>query len=162
MAYTLTNVNYWVKCFWDSFMWLRILEILSLFSLPCLKNIPLSVYLFISWEIYVFRFWLFWINLLWKFKQRYYMNMLFYIKSIYLYMYGCFVYMYVCEPHAHSDLRPEAGIGLPGARGLLWATIQMLGIEPRSSGRAVSSLNCWAISPGPIVLFFTLSKYTRV
>jgi hypothetical protein len=29
----------------------------------------------------------------------------------------------------------------------LWATMELLGIELRTSGRAVSALNCWAISP---------------
>jgi hypothetical protein len=35
----------------------------------------------------------------------------------------------------------------------LWAVMWVLGTEPRSSGRAVSALNCWAIS---IALFLIL------
>jgi hypothetical protein len=31
----------------------------------------------------------------------------------------------------------------------LWATMWLLGIELRASGRAASALNCWAISPAP-------------
>ena len=31
----------------------------------------------------------------------------------------------------------------------LWATMWLLGIELRISGRVVSALNCWAISPAP-------------
>jgi hypothetical protein len=31
----------------------------------------------------------------------------------------------------------------------LWATMWLLGIELRTSGRATSALNCWAISPAP-------------
>jgi hypothetical protein len=31
----------------------------------------------------------------------------------------------------------------------LWATMWLLGIEFRTSGRTVSTLNQWAISPGP-------------
>ena len=36
----------------------------------------------------------------------------------------------------------------------LWATIWVLGIELRTSGRVVGALNRWAISPAPITLFF--------
>ena len=35
----------------------------------------------------------------------------------------------------------------------LWATMWLLGIELRTSGRAVSALNCWAISPARLIYF---------
>ena len=35
----------------------------------------------------------------------------------------------------------------------LWTAVWVLGIEPRSSGRAVSALNCWAISPAQGICF---------
>ena len=35
----------------------------------------------------------------------------------------------------------------------LWATMWLLGIELRTSGRAVSALNRWAISPAPVIKF---------
>jgi len=38
----------------------------------------------------------------------------------------------------------------------LWATMQVLGIEPGSSGRPASALNHWAISPTPRITFFIL------
>jgi hypothetical protein len=31
----------------------------------------------------------------------------------------------------------------------LWATMWLLGFELGTSGRTVSALTCWAISPGP-------------
>ena len=40
----------------------------------------------------------------------------------------------------------------------LWATMWLLGIEPRSIGRAVSALNHWAISPARYFYFF-VSKH---
>ena len=36
---------------------------------------------------------------------------------------------------------------------LLWAAMWVLGIKPQSSGRAASSLSCWAISPVPKISF---------
>jgi hypothetical protein len=36
----------------------------------------------------------------------------------------------------------------------LWATMCLLGIEFRPSGRAVSALNHWAISPAPQTVFY--------
>jgi hypothetical protein len=41
----------------------------------------------------------------------------------------------------------------------LWATMWLLGIELRISGRAVSALNLWAISPAQHLLFLTKYKY---
>jgi hypothetical protein len=35
----------------------------------------------------------------------------------------------------------------------LWATMWLLGIELRTSGRAVGALNRWAISPAPETVF---------
>jgi hypothetical protein len=36
----------------------------------------------------------------------------------------------------------------------LWATMWLLGFELRTSGRAVSILNHWAISPASVFFFF--------
>jgi hypothetical protein len=38
----------------------------------------------------------------------------------------------------------------------LWATMWLLGIELRTSARAVSVLNRWVISPAPIFLLWEL------
>jgi hypothetical protein len=46
-----------------------------------------------------------------------------------------------------SSYIPEEGKGLHYR--WLWATMWLLGIELRTSGRAASALNCWAISPDP-------------
>jgi hypothetical protein len=46
---------------------------------------------------------------------------------------------------------PEEGIG--SHYRWLWAIMWLLGIELRTLGRAVSDLNCWAISPAPVVGF---------
>ena len=40
----------------------------------------------------------------------------------------------------------------------LWATMWLLGSEPRTSGRAVSAPNRWAISPAPVFIFFKHSS----
>ena len=57
-----------------------------------------------------------------------------------------FIYcMYVSTLELSSDT-PEEGIIRPHYR-WLWATMWLLGLELRASGRAVSPLNCWAISP---------------
>jgi hypothetical protein len=54
--------------------------------------------------------------------------------------------------HSHTMLlfpdTPEEGIR--SHYRWLWATMWLLGNELRTSRRAVSALNCWAISPAPI------------
>lgn len=42
------------------------------------------------------------------------------------------------------------------------AALWMLRTEPGSSARAVGTLNCWAISPGPALAIFQLSNSTSV
>ena len=42
--------------------------------------------------------------------------------------------------------------------GCLWAAMWMLGIEPWTSGEATSVLNCWATSPAPWIVFFSIVK----
>lgn len=54
----------------------------------------------------------------------------------------CFICMYISMP--------EEGIR---SHRLLWATTWLLGIELRTSGRMVSALSCWAISPAPKAWF---------
>jgi hypothetical protein len=59
-----------------------------------------------------------------------------------------FVCLFVCLFYVITSLSldtPEEGIR-PYYR-WLWAPMWLLGIKLRSSGRAVSALNCWAISP---------------
>jgi hypothetical protein len=48
---------------------------------------------------------------------------------------------------------PEEGIG--SHYRWLWATMWLLGIELRTSGRAVSALNHWANSPVPLQMIFS-------
>ena len=43
-----------------------------------------------------------------------------------------------------------------------WAAMWVLGIELRSSGRAASALNCWAISPAPNCTFLTAKDEAKV
>jgi hypothetical protein len=52
-----------------------------------------------------------------------------------------------------SSDTPEEGI--ISCNGWLWATKWLLGIELRTFGRAVSALNCWAISPAPNLFILT-------
>lgn len=41
----------------------------------------------------------------------------------------------------------------------LWATMWLLGLELRSSGRAACTLNHWAISPAPVGLLLSLKHF---
>ena len=43
----------------------------------------------------------------------------------------------------------------------LWVTMWLLGIELRTSGRAVSALNCWAISLAPALISLWLLGFER-
>jgi hypothetical protein len=54
--------------------------------------------------------------------------------------------MYMCILSISSDT-PEEGIR--SHYGWLWANMWLLGIELRTSGREVSALNRWGISPAP-------------
>jgi hypothetical protein len=54
--------------------------------------------------------------------------------------------MYVSTLSLSSET-PEEGIG--SHYRWFWATMWLLGIELRNSGRAVSAFNRWAISPAP-------------
>ena len=55
-----------------------------------------------------------------------------------------FIFIYVSTPSLSSDT-PEEGIRFP--YWWLWATMWLLGFELKTFGRAVGTLNCWAISP---------------
>jgi len=55
-----------------------------------------------------------------------------------------FIFLCIWVLSLSSDT-PEEGIG--SHYRLLWATMWLLGIELRTSGRAVSAFNHWAISP---------------
>ena len=78
----------------------------------------------------------------------------FYFLMTYLFhVYECPICMYTYTP--------EEGIG--SHYRWLWATMWLLRIELRSSGRTVRALNRWALSPAPIIRFcfwFFLSKFT--
>jgi hypothetical protein len=74
----------------------------------------------------------------------------------YFYVYGCSASMHICAPHICSVCRVQRGHWIPwnwNYKGL-WATPWVLGLKPRSSGRAVSALNCSAISP--VLIIFSL------
>jgi hypothetical protein len=58
--------------------------------------------------------------------------------------------------HVWCPWRPEKSIWSPGTRGFcrwVWAATGILGFELRTSGRAVSALNRWSISPAPENIF---------
>jgi hypothetical protein len=79
------------------------------------------------------------------------------ILIIYLFIYLFFIYflfiylVYMSTLSLSSDT-PEEGIR--SHYRWLWATMWVLGIEMRSSGRTVSALKHWAISPAPQILIF--------
>jgi len=74
------------------------------------------------------------------------LTILFFFLKIY-FMYECSICMYTCVPEE----------GIRSHYRWLWATMWLLGIELRTSVRAASSLNRWAISPAPSpnLLFFS-------
>ena len=57
-----------------------------------------------------------------------------------------FIYFIYRSTLSLSSHTPEEGVR--SHYRWLWATMWLLGIELRTFGRAVSVLNCWAISPG--------------
>jgi hypothetical protein len=63
-----------------------------------------------------------------------------------------FIYFISMSTPLHSSDIPEEAIR-PHYR-WLWATMWLLGIELQTSGRAVSALNPWAISPAPEVFTY--------
>ena len=60
-------------------------------------------------------------------------------------------FMYVSTLSLSSDTSEE---NIRSHYRWLWAIMWLLGIELRTSGRAVSALNLWAISPAPKDAFF--------
>jgi hypothetical protein len=56
-----------------------------------------------------------------------------------------FIYFMYVSTLPLSSVTPEEGIR--SHYRWLWATMWLLGFELRTSGRAVSALNCWATSP---------------
>jgi hypothetical protein len=65
------------------------------------------------------------------------------------YKYGCFAWMYVCAPRVCSGHRRQkrALDSLSRSYRCLWGTMLVLAIKLRSSERAASAFDCWAISP---------------
>lgn len=66
-------------------------------------------------------------------------------------------FMYVNTLSLSSDTPEE---GTVSHYRWLWATMWLLGIELRSSGRAASALNCWDISPAHY-MDFTMNRQTQ-
>jgi hypothetical protein len=54
--------------------------------------------------------------------------------------------LYLSSDTPEEDIRSHYG--------WLWATMWLWGFELRTSGRAASALNHWAISPGLLFLFY--------
>ena len=71
-----------------------------------------------------------------------------FLKNIYLF--------HACEYTVAVFRHTRRGHRIPHYR-WLWATMWLLGIELRTSGRAVSALNRWAISPAQTWRFVFLS-----
>jgi hypothetical protein len=76
----------------------------------------------------------------------------FYIHFLLRFIYFIWVYLTL------SSDTPEEGIG--SQYRWLWATMWLLGIELRTSGRAVGALNHWAISPAPLQIFYAKFWHT--
>jgi hypothetical protein len=64
-----------------------------------------------------------------------------------------FFFFYFMSTLSLSSDTPEKGIG--SHYRWLWATMWLLGIELRTSGRAASAFNRWAISPAPCVTSYS-------
>lgn len=76
-----------------------------------------------------------------------YLIVLIFLKFLFLYLfywYECFAYMYECTVCVWC-LREWGGIRSPdwGYR-QVWPTMWVLGTRPRSSGKVIIALNCWA------------------
>jgi hypothetical protein len=102
----------------------------------------------------VWLYWRKWVTVemgLWGLKtlirQLHFKVVCFFILRIYLF-YVWVLDLYICI----YTCMPEEGIR--SHYRWLWATMWLLGIELRTSGRAVGALNHWAISPAPTFLFF--------
>ena len=66
--------------------------------------------------------------------------------------YDCFTCMNVCAPHSYQvAIKARREVWIPSNWSCRWlqATMYVLGIEPGSSGRWISALNHWDISPEP-------------
>jgi hypothetical protein len=70
------------------------------------------------------------------------------LKNIYLFI---FLFIWVLFRHTLEEC-------IGSHYRWLWTTMWLLGIELRTSGRAVSALNCWAISPAPQQTFLMYSS----
>ena len=64
-------------------------------------------------------------------------------------VFGSFPCVCACAPHVCSAYRGQKRASDPLELKLesKWAATEMLGTEPRSSGRRASALNCWATTP---------------
>jgi hypothetical protein len=80
-------------------------------------------------------------------------SLIYLFKIYYIYMSTLYLSLGTTEKGIRSHYR------------CLWATMWLLGIELRTSGRAVNVLNCWAITPAPIfnfMLSFSFQGYVDV
>jgi hypothetical protein len=68
----------------------------------------------------------------------------------------CFFKIYLLFMLLSSNITEE---GIGSHYRWLWSTMWLLGIELRTSGRAVSALNLWAISPAPNTCFYKLLTF---
>lgn len=86
-----------------------------------------------------------------------------YLISVCLFLKFCFIYMSVCVGvHMHRCLACGVQKSLSEPQALeLWVVVRylarVLGTKVWFSMRAANTLNCWALSPGPICITFSQS-----
>jgi hypothetical protein len=73
-----------------------------------------------------------------------------------------FIYLFILCLWAHCSCLQTPEEGIRSHYRWLWATMWLLGIELRTSGRAVSALNHWVISPAPCGFFCLFVCFTTV
>lgn len=76
-------------------------------------------------------------------------------------VYGYFACMYICAPCVFlglAEIRREHQMLWNWSCRWVWAAMWVLGIEPRSTGRAASALKHWATSPALMMMVLCLSQ----
>ena len=87
---------------------------------------------------------------------RYMQPLYIFIKNIYVYVW---VWLYLCTPHiclVPTVTRRGHQIFWSGNYKQIWATMWVPEIEPRSCGKTGTALTCWANSPFPGDVFFSV------
>lgn len=95
-----------------------------------------------------------------SFKITFFFLKFLFVLALFILLYVCFVCVSLCVPHGCLILvEVRTGHWIPRIWSCwrLWATMLVLRIEPGSSVRGTSALNCRAISLGPEVTFSTKS-----